>query len=165
MDRSVLHHEVAQLLYREARMLDEGRFAEWLELWSDDALYCVPTAWTSNRSGLREADEGELHHLRSNKDVLKLRVRKLESGSAWAEEPRSRTVRTVSNIEVYECDDGIRVHSNIVLHRIRYTDDVEIHAGARLDRLVRCDAAWRIARRSVRLAHGVLRADNFELFL
>ena len=36
------HRAVADFLYREARLADEARYAEWLELWTDDAVYWVP---------------------------------------------------------------------------------------------------------------------------
>lgn len=165
MDDVVLHHSISQFLLREARLLDERRFVEWLDLWSEDAAYLAPTNWANVRDGLREASDCELHHLRSNKDMLRLRVKKLDSGTAWAEEPPSRTVRCVSNVEVRHVDDTLGVRSNIVLYRVRYTDDVEMHAGSRFDRLVPTGKTWRIVRRHVNLAHGVFCADDFEFFL
>ena len=39
--------EVEQFLYREARLLDSYRFAEWLELFCEDVRYWMPTR--SNR--------------------------------------------------------------------------------------------------------------------
>ena len=108
---------------------------------------------------------GELHLLRTGKDVLRLRIEKLRAGNAWAEEPPSQTVRTISNIEVSPELEGLLVRSNVVLHRVRYTDDTEVHAASRADRLVSVDGAWRLAERRVRLAHGALRAANFQLFL
>lgn len=160
-----LHHRVSQFLYREARLLDERRFADWLALWADDASYLLPTTWSIGTDGLREAQDLDLHHLRSGRDVLGLRVQKLLSGTAWAEEPASRTVRVVSNVEVRHEEDDLLVRSNVVLHRVRYTDDVEIHACARADRLVPSEGTWRISHRRVHLAHGVLRSANLEFFL
>lgn len=165
MDDLALHHSVSQFLYREAGFLDERCYAPWLELWADDASYVIPTTWNSSHGGLREAASNEIHHLRAGKDMLRLRVAKLDSRSAWAEEPPSRTVRTVSNIEVRRDHDSLHVRSNVVLHRVRYTDEVEVHAGSRTDRLVPTDEAWQIAERRVHLAHGVLRAENLEFFL
>ena len=37
------HFEVEQLYYREADLLDEGRFADWLDLFADDLVYWMPT--------------------------------------------------------------------------------------------------------------------------
>lgn len=40
---AAVHFEVAQLYCREAELLDEGRFADWLELFADDLVYWMPT--------------------------------------------------------------------------------------------------------------------------
>lgn len=165
MDEVALHHSVSQFLYSEAKLLDEHGFTEWLDLWTDDSSYVIPATWNSSQDGLREAGPNEIHHLRTGKDMLRLRVAKLESRSAWAEEPPSRTVRSVSNIETRHENDAVHVRSNVVLHRVRYTDDVEVHVASRADRLVPVDRAWQIAERRVHLAHGVLRAENLEFFL
>jgi len=33
---------VTEFLYMEARLADEARYAEWLALWTDDAVYWGP---------------------------------------------------------------------------------------------------------------------------
>lgn len=165
MSDVTLHHLVSQFLYREARLLDERDFDAWLDLWTDDATYLIPTTWVSGFHDLREASDAELHHLRAGRSMLDMRVQKLTSGLAWAEEPASRTVRAISNVEVETAGDALHVRSNVVLHRVRHTDDVEVHAGTRSDVLVPMDGSWRIAKRRVLLAHGVLRTANLEFFL
>lgn len=188
MDDVVRHHLVSQFLFREARLLDERRFNDWLALWTSDATYIMPTAWSDDVTGQRWADADEVHHLRLDRPMLNLRVAKLTSGSAWAEVPASRTVRSVANIEVRDIDAGedvgesaapgrsadlsdraggraLCVDSTVVVHRVRYTDDNEVHAARRLDLLVGEEGRWHLARRRVRLAHGRLLAGDLELFL
>ena len=159
------HHLVSQFLYREARLLDERRYEDWLALWAEDASYLMPTTWVDGDHGLREADDYELHHLRSGHFMLQMRVQKLITGQAWAESPASRTVRTVSNIEVREDNGSLLVRSNIVLHRVRSTDDMEVHAASRSDVLRPHGSTWSFTRRRVLLAHGVLHAANLQFFL
>ena len=36
------YRAVVEFLHREARLADEARYAEWLALWTDDAVYWVP---------------------------------------------------------------------------------------------------------------------------
>jgi len=36
------HKAVAEFIFLEARLADEARYAEWLALWTDDAVYWVP---------------------------------------------------------------------------------------------------------------------------
>ena len=54
-----LHFEIEQFLYREARLLDDGRFHDWLALFTDDARYFVPVrqAIQQRSEGFREEDE------------------------------------------------------------------------------------------------------------
>lgn len=165
MDDLLLHHAVTRFMYLEARLLDERHFDRWLELWAPDATYALPTTWHDRADGLRVAGDLDVHHLRTDTTMLGLRITKLMSGLAWAEEPASRTVRSVTNIEVTPSEGGIEVRSNLVLHRVRYTDDVEIHACTRSDRLVPAGSSWQIGRRHVTLAHGVLCTANLEFFL
>ena len=37
-----LWHDINQFLIREARLLDEGRFEEWLEHFTEDATHWMP---------------------------------------------------------------------------------------------------------------------------
>src|SRR3989442_4555191 len=40
--RLLVRHEIEEFLYREADLLDERRFAEWLDLFTQDAHYLMP---------------------------------------------------------------------------------------------------------------------------
>ena len=96
--------EVEQFLYREARLLDNRRFSEWLELFSDDVRYWMPTR--SNRYPLNSkaisildasryeeeeiSGEDELAFMEETKKTLQMRVARLDTGMAWAEDPPSR---------------------------------------------------------------------------
>ena len=106
--------EVEQFLYREARLLDARRFDDWLDMLAEDIKYWAPLR--SNRypayskaisildgSRYEEGEfsrEDELAIMDEDKDSLTRRIRRLDSGMAWAEDPPSRTRHFVSNIEV-----------------------------------------------------------------
>ncbi|MPY94867.1 MAG: benzene 1,2-dioxygenase [Acidimicrobiia bacterium] len=96
--------EIEQFLYYEAFLLDEGRFREWLGLFTADVRYCMPTRpIRSRRPGAAERVESEvpeLAYLDEDYDSLRQRVERLETGMAWAEQPASRTERLVSNVLV-----------------------------------------------------------------
>ena len=114
--RDDIVREVEQFLYREARLLDERRFHEWLELWTDDARYWVPVRTSrypriSKAISIQDPDryvedevsrEGELAILDETKEGLERRIARLDTGMAWAEDPPSRTRHLLSNIEVEE---------------------------------------------------------------
>ena len=42
LTRLLLKEEIEQFLYREAELLDERRYEEWLELFTEDAHYFMP---------------------------------------------------------------------------------------------------------------------------
>src|SRR2546427_12815687 len=172
--------EVEQFLYREARLLDERRFHEWLELFTDDVHY-----WMTGRSsryprsskaiGILDPDryvdaeltkDEELAILDETKTTLGGRVARLDTGMAWAEDPPSRTRHMISNIEVEEGDTAseLKVYSNYLVYRTRGETEQDFYIGRREDVLRRIDGVWKIARRKIILDQNVLLAKNVSIF-
>src|SRR5688572_13479209 len=104
LSQMLLQFEVEQFLYREAALLDERRFHEWLDLLTEDIEYWRPIRSTQARGV--EAHEptqlGEAAFFDENKGYLEERVRKLGTGLAWSEDPPSRTRHLVSNVRILE---------------------------------------------------------------
>ncbi len=76
--------QIEAFLYREARLIDEHRYDQWLSLWTDEALYWVPC---------NEDDtdpERQVSIIYDDRGRLGERVARLKSGAAWAQEPKSR---------------------------------------------------------------------------
>jgi 3-phenylpropionate/cinnamic acid dioxygenase small subunit len=171
---------VEQFLYREARLLDERRFHEWLRLFSDDIHYWM--AARTNRypksskaiaifDADRYADEAsdatdEFGLFDEDMETLKARVARLDTGMAWAEDPPSRTRHLITNIEVSsEAQDGrLTVHCNFIVYRSRGETEQDFYVGARQDRLRRIDGEWRIAGRRMVLDQNVLTSKNLSIF-
>lgn len=158
-----LDRQVERFLFHEARLLDDRRYGEWLDLWGEDARYVLPASWSENERGLVSAAPGELHHLEDSKPLLAMRVGKLLHGSAWAESPPSRTARLVTNVIAESDGDAIAARSTFLLIRSRYTGDLETYAGARHDRIRVSDDGWRLTERVVILATGALQVANLEV--
>ena len=172
--------EVEQFLYREARFLDNRRFSEWLELFSNDLRYWMPTR--SNRypvnskaisilDGSRYEDDevsgdDELALMDETKDTLERRVARLGTGMAWAEDPPSRTRHIITNIEVEPGDtaDLLRVYSNFVMYRNKGEVDQDFYVGSREDSLRREAGQLRITSRRILLDQNVLLAKNLSNF-
>jgi 3-phenylpropionate/cinnamic acid dioxygenase small subunit len=170
MDDLRHHHDVAQLLMREARLVDERRFEEWLALWTADAAYVVPTRHNRLRSGDNEHwvvdDElDEFFHVHDDKFQMMARVMRLGTGLAWAEDPPSRTRHLVGNVEILGVEgDETRVHSTLFLWRSRLEDThPELLTGGRYDTLRSTAAGLRIARRRVVLDATVLPMANLTV--
>lgn len=168
---------VQQFLFREARLLDDRDWAGWLSLWTEDATYRIPTRHTPLRSSLTGrrsiedelAGETDLWWIDESAGQIALRVAKMATGKAWAEDPPSRTRRMITNVEATRSEDGtIHAHSNFLLHRSRRERDTELIVGSRRDQLVPSgdDARnYRIASRLVIIDANVLASSDLAVFL
>ena len=114
-DRFALRASVEEFLFREAALLDDWRLEEWVDLFTDDARYVVPS------TDLPEGDPTrDLVFI--NDDIVRLRARatRLNSRHSHRENPRSRTRRFVSNVRVEETEDGqLSVSANVLVYRFR----------------------------------------------
>ena len=165
-----LRAAVEDFLYHEADLLDERRFEEWLELFTDDARYWMPVR--DNRlSGpddpARELEEpGGNYYFDDTKETLRIRVERLYTGSAWAETPPSRTRHLVTNVRIKRDTDGeVEVQASFIVYRTRLEHDRDLFVGRRTDVLRRVDGGFRIARRTIVLDQANLDAKNISVFL
>jgi 3-phenylpropionate/cinnamic acid dioxygenase small subunit len=172
--------EVAQFLYREARLLDERRFHEWLELLADDVRYWMGSRTnrypkTSKAIAILDPDryveddqtrEDELAIFDETKATLGARVARLDTGMAWAEDPPSRTRHLITNIEIEPggAANEVKVYSNFLVYRSRAETEQDFYVGARKDVLRRAAGTWKIARRKIILDQNVLLAKNVSIF-
>ena len=94
--------ELMQFYIREAWLLDERKFKEWLDLFTEDVLYFMPRRKNVPRRELhREVTSlGDLAVFEDDKRYLEMRVARLDTGMAWAEEPPSRTRHLIGNLVV-----------------------------------------------------------------
>jgi 3-phenylpropionate/cinnamic acid dioxygenase small subunit len=136
---------VEQFLYREARLCDEHRFAEWEALWTDDATYWVPA------NGDDTDPTRQISVLFDNRARIATRIRQLESGKRHAQSPPSRLARLVGNVEVL-ADDGteVTVASVFTIHESR-SRGTTVWAGRYEHVLRRTDDGLRMARKTARL--------------
>lgn len=175
-----LLREIEQFLYREARLLDARQFHAWLDLLTDDVRYWMPVrlnryARTSkslvifdemryNDGELAESHEQAIFD--EDKASLSMRVARLDTGLAWAEDPPSRTRRFLSNVEVEGRDipSELMVYCNFMVHRSRGEREQDVFVGQRQDVLRQIDSQWKIARRTIVLDQHVLLAKNISIF-
>lgn len=166
------HFEISQFLFREARLLDDRRWDDWLALISDDVRYVAPVRLArmprEDRLEFEAADGGA--HYDDSKENLAERVRKLQTGRAWSEVPASRTRHLITNVEVRDRADeqSWTVYSNFLVYRTRSLTYQDMFAGARHDIIRRrSDASGQleIASRRILLDQTVLLGNNLSVFL
>ena len=164
-EEAALQYEVEQFLYSEAALLDERKYPEWLELFADDIHYWMPIRRTVTLDNLdREFTKiGAAAYFDDDKKDLALRVARLQTGSAWAEDPPSRTRHFVSNVRILGIEgDEIAIELAFRLYRSRLNGKVDDWTGKRVDRLRRTDAAFEICQRHIFLDQTVIRSTNLS---
>lgn len=161
--------EVEKFYYREARLIDDKQFDDWLDMWAEDARVWAPVRYNRTRreQHLEESKEGEVGYFDDDKAFLRVRVSRLASGMAWAEDPPSRTRHLITNVEVEADETGTgdyTARSHFLVHRSRLEHEVDLFSGARHDILRRVDGGLQIARRKIVLDANVLLAKNLSIF-
>ena len=143
---------VERFLYREAALLDDGDFEAWLKLFDAEVYYEAPlndVAPDHGATALKIISDGY--------EQLALRVARLGTGLAHAEQPRSRTRRHLGNILVdLNDDETLAVRSNLLLYQSRLERSEALISAVRFDRLVAHGDSYRIVHRHVVLDQRLL---------
>ncbi|MGH7389374.1 MAG: 3-phenylpropionate/cinnamic acid dioxygenase subunit beta [Candidatus Rokuibacteriota bacterium] len=173
LDRLLLKQEVEEFLYREAELLDERRYEEWLALFTEDVRYWMPMRRNVPRDQLEREftrEGADVNWFDEGKDTLERRVKQILTGVHWAEEPPSRICHMVSNVQVLTASPAgpapaeIAVKSRFLVYRNRVETETDLLVGKREDRLRRVDGGWKIARRKIVLDQSVLLVKNLTFF-
>jgi 3-phenylpropionate/cinnamic acid dioxygenase small subunit len=136
-----------QFLVEEARLLDEARFDDWLNLFTADAWYWVPSQ--PNQPDPQET----VSLIYDDRRLLETRVRRLASPRMYSQEPRSRTSRIVANVSLETAERiACTVRSKFMMIEFR-RDSQRIFGGTALHRLVSTESGIRIAWKRVDLVN------------
>lgn len=157
---------VQDFLVYEAELLDDRRFEEWLELFTDDVTYEAPIRVTRKTPNPTVVDE--ISFFDENLHSLTLRVKRLRTDVAWAEDPPSHTRRFVTNMRVRptQNEEELDVRSSLMLFRSRGDMGAyDLIVGERFDLLRSVDSRLRIARRRIVLDQSSLSTKNLGVFL
>jgi 3-phenylpropionate/cinnamic acid dioxygenase small subunit len=171
--RLLLKEEIEDFLYREADLLDERRYEDWLGLVADDIRY-----WMPMRRNVKLGDEAreftradrDINWFDEGKETLERRVKQIMTGVHWAEEPVSRISHLISNVQLLEFRPSaaapaeIRVGCRFLVYRNRVETETDLLVGRREDVLRRAGCGRLIARRKIILDQNVLMAKNLTFF-
>jgi benzoate/toluate 1,2-dioxygenase beta subunit len=154
---------VVEFLYKEARLADEARYAEWQALWTDDAVYWVPA--TTDPA----ADpDTHISHIYDNRGRLDTRIKLLQTGHRYSQEPASSMRRLISNIEVEGTENGELVAgSNFLLAELALQAKREMHwwMGRATHRLRRVDGELKMCRKKVVLVNAAEPLPNLTFLI
>lgn len=165
--RIALQFEVEQYYYDEAALLDDRRFDDWLALFASDAHYWMPIrrTMTSADLGKEFTARGAMSFFDDDRNMLAARVKKLDTGYSWAEDPPSRTRHLVTNVRIVRDEgDELGVETNFHLYRTRLNSEEDNWIGSRKDVLRRTDEGLKIVSRHIFLEQTVLLSRNLSSF-
>ena len=156
---SVERNRVESFLYREARLMDEHAYDEWLALWTADALYWVPC---------NEDDFDPERHVSivyENRARLEDRIARLKSGAAYAQDPKSRLSRVVGNVEIEDTDaTEMIVRSTFNLTAMRRSR-IDIFAGRSIHKLRPDGDSFKMAYKKVLLINNDAVINNLTFLI
>ena len=142
-----LWFRVQAFLFHEARLLDERRFAEWLELYTPDAEYWVPYAWQ------QESPRDHVSLFYETVSLLRMRMDRLQDEHAPLDSPPARVNHHLSNVTAEALEGGVaaRAYLLFVEHR---RDEQRWFAGRSTWRLRPHAESFRIAAKRVDLLNA-----------
>lgn len=167
-----LKMDIEDFYFTESDLIDDRRFKDWLELFTEDVVYFMPIRRNVKFGQHKERENtrpGEgISWFDEDKWTLSKRVDQILTGVHYAEEPLSRVCHMVSNVQVLAIrDEGQReidVRSRFLVYQNRVQYETYIFVGKRTDTLRLTDEGWKIARREIILDQNVLLAKNLTTF-
>jgi 3-phenylpropionate/cinnamic acid dioxygenase small subunit len=152
-----------EFLYREARLADESRYAEWLALWTDDGVYWVPATTDPDVDPDRQ-----ISHIYDNRHRIGTRVRLLQTGQRPSQVPVSSMRRLISNVEVTAAaGEDLVAESNFLLVELSVQARPETHlwAGRTTHRLRRVDGTLKMSYKKVVLVNAAEPLPNLAFLI
>ena len=148
-------------VYAENRMLDEQRYEDWLDLFTEDAYYWMPLA--------HDQQDARLHAslLHEDKLLLRIRVERLSGRRTFSQQPKSRSHHLIQQPTIEQVDDAAGEYT--VRCAFHYTetraDNQEIYVGWSTYTLVRHEGQLKIKLKRVDLLNCDAPFSNIQLFM
>ncbi len=152
--------ELIDFVYREARLLDEKRYEEWYELFTDDARYWMPLT--------RGQPDGRTHTslFYEDKLLLKVRLERLAQASAFSEEQPSYSQHVLQRPEIESSDAAANLHvlRTPFFYFEAQLDRQLILGGLAWHHLARIDGRLRMRLKKVELVNCDAALPSIQLF-
>ncbi|MCW5770935.1 MAG: aromatic-ring-hydroxylating dioxygenase subunit beta [Rhodospirillaceae bacterium] len=150
---------VEQFLFREARLLDQERYEEWLALYDDECEYWVPSA-------PEQTDRlGHVSLFYEDRVLMETRVARLRSSKAHSLVNRPRCCRLVSNVSVEPAEEGGVVVTS-AFHLLEFRrESRRLFGGYYTHALVPAESGFRIRSKRVDLVDCDAAHEVIETFI
>lgn len=158
-----------QTLYKESRFLDSESYDKWVEMLADDVHYYMPGIQTRYRRDKTDQvhDLTRMAYYNDGLADLKKRLARLETGTAWSEDPATRYTHLITNIEVELTDNPNehKVYSNYLAYRNRNERDQDTLLGNREDIWRATSNGFQLVKRLIILKQNILLSKNLNVYL
>ncbi len=153
--------QLADFIVQEARLIDERRFPEWLDLFSDDGVYWMPLEWNQEEEHLTTS------LLYEDKLLLRTRVQRLEGERTFSQKPKSRCQHLLQVPQIDSIDHGgneYRTYTPFHYAETRFDEQV-ILAGWARHTLSVIGGALKIRKKRVDIVNCDAPHRNIQLFV
>ncbi len=156
---TITKDDLIDFVYDEVRMLDEGRYDEWLNLWTEDGIYWMPLDW-------KQKDEiNETSLMYEDQFMLRLRVERLTGARTFSQKPKSRCHHVIQRpyVDKIDSDAGAFLVTTQMHYVETRLDDQFLLALTAQHELVLKDDALKIARKRVDILNCDAAFGNIQL--
>jgi benzoate/toluate 1,2-dioxygenase subunit beta len=140
--------QIELFLFEEARLLDAGKFEQWLKLYEPQGIYWMPSQ-PGQTDPLNVASIVYEDHA-----ILAIRVQRLLEARALVLTPMPRTTHLVGNIEAQETGAGEFTADATFICVEHQADRQRIYSGRHSYQLARRDDSFRIKMKRVSLMNS-----------
>src|SRR5262245_58291252 len=172
LDYLDLMREIEDFFYKEADLLDEREYDQWLDLLTEDIVYWMPMRKNVSYANRTKdiTDEDDVAWFHDDKDTLRKRVMQIQTGLHSADEPISRVAHLIPTVRLAQplstLAEGARstTKCRFIVYRNRLESETDLLVGRREDTLTRARGQLKLARRKIILDQSVLLAKNLTMF-
>lgn len=160
--------EIQNSVNREAYLLNHEKLDQWCDNLEDDLVYWAPIRENIlRRNRVPEITTFRVPLFEETKDSILMRLKRNDSGMCWTEDPPTRQVTAISNLQAFETDkdDEFEVHTVFTLYRSRFERDDNTLMGRRKDIWRKVGNDFRLAGRLIMLQQSTLLTKNLNVFM
>lgn len=153
--------DLKNFVVNEARLIDQHRFDEWLDLFAEDGFYWMPVEWGQTDPRLTTSLMYE------DKLLLKIRVERLKGNRTFSQKPKSRCHHLLQTPLVDRRDDEAGIYTIWTpMHYVETRfDEQNLYAAWATHTLVLSDGQIRIKLKRVDIVNCDAAFGNIQLFM
>jgi 3-phenylpropionate/cinnamic acid dioxygenase small subunit len=159
MSVAATERELIEFVYQEARLIDEKRFDEWLDLFTEDGLYYMPLT--------RDQPEGRTHNSLYYDDrlLLSVRIERLRRPSAYSQGEPSWCQHVLQAPHVESISADVAVLRTPYLYAESQGDRQDIYAAVAWHHLTTHGGPLKMRMKKIDLLNRNAALPSIQLFL